>query len=116
MLFGNQDKFLKSMAEAGKSVVDSLDGQILFINVMNRLSVDCDCVGNPAEPDMHDIGILASFDPVALDKACIDLVEANPDGASLMKRIHSKNGTLTYIHGAKIGLGNLEYKLVNINA
>ena len=116
MLFGNQDKFLKSMAEAGKSVSDSLGGRILYINVMNRLSVDCDCDGNPAEPDMHDVGILASLDPVALDKACIDLVRADPDGASLMERINSKNGTLTYIHGAKIGLGSLEYELVNIDA
>ena len=115
MLGLNQDKFLKSMAEAGKSVVDSLDGNILFINVMNRLSVDCDCVGNPAEPDMHDIGILASFDPVAVDKACVDLVRADPDGASLMNRIDSKNGTLAYIHGAKIGLGSMDYRLVNID-
>ena len=115
MLGLNQNNFLKSMAEAGKSVVDSLDGNILFINVMNRLSVDCDCVGSPAEPDMHDIGILASFDPVAVDKACVDLVRADPEGASLMKRIDSKNGTLAYIHGAKIGLGSLDYRLVNID-
>jgi len=115
MLGLNQDKFLKSMAEAGKSVVDSLDGKILFINVMNRLSVDCDCVGNPAKPDMHDIGILASFDPVAVDKACVDLVRADPNGAPLMKRIDSRNGTLAYIHGAKIGLGSLDYRLVNID-
>jgi uncharacterized Fe-S center protein len=111
---GNQTNFLKSMAEAGKSVVDSLDGNILYINVMNRLSVDCDCNGNPAEPDMHDVGILASLDPVALDRACIDLVEAAPDGAALMERINSRNGTLTIDHAAKIGLGSLEYELVSI--
>jgi uncharacterized Fe-S center protein len=103
------------MAEAGKSVVDSLGGNILYINVMNRLSVDCDCNGNPAQPDMHDIGILASFDPVALDKACFDLVEASPDGASLLARITSRNGTLALEHGAKIGLGNLDYELVTID-
>ncbi len=68
MWSGDQDAFLESMAEAGKSVVDYLDGNILYINVMNRLSVDCDCDGNPSEPDMHDVGILASFDPVALDR------------------------------------------------
>jgi uncharacterized Fe-S center protein len=113
---GNQDNFLKSMAEAGKSVADSLEGNILYINVMNRLSVDCDCNGRPAEPDMHDVGILASFDPVALDRACVDLVETAPDGASLMKRINSRNGTLTIEHGAKIGLGNLEYTLVYVDA
>jgi len=111
---GNQDDFLKSMAEAGKSVVDYLDGNILYINVMNRLSVDCDCVGNPAEPDMHDIGILASFDPVALDQACIDLVAAASDGASLMERINSRNGTLTIDHAEAIGLGSKQYSLVSI--
>ena len=114
-IFGDQDNFLKSMAEAGKSVVDSLNGNILYINVMNRLSVDCDCDGNPAEPDMHDIGILASLDPVALDRACIDLVEAAPDGQSLMERINSRNGTLTLDHAAEIKLGNLEYELVSID-
>ncbi|MDR0473971.1 MAG: DUF362 domain-containing protein [Treponema sp.] len=113
-LGGNQNNFLKSMAEAGKSVSDNLNGNILYINVMNRLSVDCDCNGNPAEPDMHDIGILASFDPVALDQACVDLVAAAPDGASLMHRINSMNGLLTLEHAAAIGLGNREYNLVSI--
>ena len=113
--FGEQDEFLKSMAEAGKSVSDSLNGNILYINVMNRLSVDCDCNGNPAEPDMHDIGILASFDPVALDKACVDLVFASPDGKSIVERINSRNGLLTIHHAAKIGLGSLEYNLVRID-
>jgi uncharacterized Fe-S center protein len=112
---GDQSAFLKAMAESGKSVVDALDGNILYINVMNRLSIDCDCNGNPKEPDMHDIGILASFDPVALDKACIDLVEAAPDGASLLERINSRSGMLAIEHGAKIGLGSLEYILVNID-
>ena len=111
-LSGDRDTFLKSMAEAGKSVVDSLDGNILYINVMNRLSVDCDCNGYPTEPDMHDIGILASLDPVALDQACVDLVAAAPDGGSLMRRIESKNGLLTLEHAAQIGLGSREYTLV----
>jgi uncharacterized Fe-S center protein len=112
---GNQNNFLKSMAEAGKSVVDSLDGKILYINVMNRLSVDCDCNGNPREPDMHDVGILASFDPVALDQACVDLVSDDPDGTSLMRRINAMNGLLTLEHAEKIGLGSREYRLVNID-
>ena len=112
---GEQNAFLMAMAEANKSVADSLNGNILYINVMNRLSVDCDCFGRPAEPDMHDIGILASFDPVALDKACADLVFAAADGASLTERINSRNGMLTIEHGAKIGLGNLEYRLVKID-
>ena len=64
----------ESMAEAGKGVADYLDDRIIYFNVMNRLSVDCDCDGFPEEPDIHDIGILASTDPVALDQACIDLI------------------------------------------
>lgn len=112
---GEQDAFLESMAEAGKSVVDALDGHILYINVMNRLSVDCDCNGSPAEPDMHDIGILASFDPVALDQACVDLVYAAEDGESLINRIESRNGLHTLEQAEKIGLGNREYRLVNID-
>lgn len=114
MWSGDQDAFLESMAEAGKSVVDALDGNILYINVMNRLSVDCDCDGSPAEPDMHDIGILASYDPVALDQACIDLVYAAEDGASLIERIESRNGLHTLEHAAAIGLGSREYKLQTI--
>lgn len=109
---GSQDAFLESMAEAGKSVVDALDGNILYINVMNRLSVDCDCDGNPAEPDMHDIGILASTDPVALDQACIDLVYAAEDGTSLINRIESRNGLHTLEHAAEIGLGSQEYHMM----
>ncbi len=112
---GDQDAFLESMAEAGKSVVDSLNGNILYINVMNRLSVDCDCDGNPAEPDMHDIGILASLDPVALDQACVDLVYSAEDGQSLINRIESRNGLHTLEQAAKIGLGRREYQLVNID-
>jgi len=112
---GDQNEFLMAMAEAAKSVADYLEGKVLYINVMNRLSVDCDCMGNPAEPDMHDIGILASFDPVALDRACIDLVEAAPDGASLLARIDSRNGTLTIDHAEKIGLGSKSYTLVSID-
>ena len=112
---GNQDAFLESMAEAGKSVVDYLDGKILYINVMNRLSVDCDCDGSPAEPDMHDIGILASYDPVALDQACVDLVYGAEDGQSLIDRIESRNGLHTLEQAEKIGLGSREYELVNID-
>ena len=112
---GDQDAFLESMAEAGKSVVDALDGNILYINVMNRLSVDCDCDGNPAEPDMHDIGILASYDPVALDQACVDLVYAAEDGQSLINRIESRNGLHTLEHAEVIGLGSREYTLVSID-
>ncbi len=112
---GDQNAFLESMAEAGKSVSDYMDGNMLYINVMNRLSVDCDCDGSPAEPDMHDIGILASMDPVALDQACVDLVYAAEDGASLIERIESRNGLLTLEHAEEIGLGSREYSLVSID-
>lgn len=113
---GEQDAFLESMAEVGKAVSDYLGNgeRIVYINVMNRLSVDCDCDGNPAEPDMHDIGILASSDPVALDKACVDLVYSAPDGDSLIERIESRNGVHSIDYAAEIGLGNLNYNLVNI--
>ena len=114
---GEQDAFLESMAEAGKSVSDYLGNgeRIAYINVMNRLSVDCDCDGNPAEPDMHDIGILASNDPVALDQACIDLVYNAEDGQSLVNRIESRNGLHTLAHAEEIGLGSRTYELVNID-
>ena len=116
---GKQDAFLEAMAEAGKSVADHLgngDG-IVYINVMNRLSVDCDCDGHPAEPDIHDIGILASTDPVALDQACIDLIYAQKDGdgASLVNRIESRNGLHTLEHAEEIGLGSRVYALVSID-
>ena len=111
---GDQDAFLDSMAEAGKSVVDSLNGKILYINVMNQLSVDCDCNGNPAAPDMHDIGILSSLDPVALDQACVDLVYAAPDGRHLIQRMEAQNGIRAINHGAEIGLGSKSYELVKL--
>ena len=109
-----RDSFLDSMAEAGKSVVDSLNGNILYINVMNRLSVDCDCNGFPAGPEMHDIGILSSLDPVALDQACVDLVYAAQGGASLIKRMELLNGKRTIDHGTEIGLGSKAYNLIKL--
>lgn len=115
---GEQDAFLESMAEAGKSVSDYLGngGRIVYINVMNRLSVDCDCDGNPEGPDMHDIGILSSTDPAALDQACIDLiyVQKDGDGASLVNRIESRNGLHTLEQGEKTGLGRRTYELVSV--
>ena len=88
---------------------------IIYINVMNRLSVDCDCDGNPDEPDMHDIGILASFDPVALDQACVDLVYQAQDSEALVDRIESRNGIHTLEHAEEIGLGSRTYELVKID-
>jgi len=91
------------------------EDHIIYINVMNRLSVDCDCEGYPAEPDMHDIGILASTDPVALDQACLDLVYQAPDSGSLIYRIESLHGVHTLEHAEEIGLGRRMYELVTID-
>ncbi len=113
-LLTNQDVFTESMAEAAKSVSD-YEGhgeRIVYVNVMNRMSVDCDCVSSPTEVDMHDIGILSSLDPVALDQACIDLVFAAEDGDSLKERILSKNGLHILRHAEEIGLGHRAYELV----
>ena len=87
--------------------------KMVYVNVMNNLSVDCDCNGNPAEPEMEDIGILASTDPVALDQACIDLVYRQKDGddRALVNRIESRNGLLTLQHAEEIGLGSRSYEL-----
>ncbi len=116
-LLTNQDTFTESMAEAAKSVSD-YEGhgeRIFYISVMNHMSVDCDCVSEPAEVDMHDIGILASSDPVALDQACIDLVFSAPDGGSLQERILSKNGLHILAHAERIGLGNRAYELISLD-
>lgn len=119
MVSPDQDSFLESMAEAGKSVSDSLGNgeRIIYINVMNNISVDCDCVANPSEPTMADVGILASTDPVALDQACVDIVyqHADTDGADVIERIESRNGIHTLDYAEQIGLGNRKYTLVNID-
>ncbi len=112
---GIQDNFLESMAEAAKAVADNRGERILYINVMNNLSIDCDCNNHPAKPDMADIGILASLDPVALDKACVDLVYAAPDGQSLIKRMEAKNGIHTLEYAEEIGLGSQKYKLIKLD-
>lgn len=109
-----QDEFLESMAEAAKGVADYLGENILYINVLNNLSVDCDCDSHPAAPTMQDIGILASLDPVALDQACVDLVYAAPDGADLIARMESRHAIHTLEHAEAIGLGSRAYELVEI--
>lgn len=108
---GSSPVFMDSMAEAGKSVVDALNGNILFINVMNNLSIDCDCTARPSAADMHDIGILASTDPVALDQACVDLVYISEGSQSMIQRIESVGGSDTLEHGEEIGLGSRSYRL-----
>lgn len=113
---GDQDDFLESMADAAKSVSDYMGHgeRMAYVSVMNNLSVDCDCDGHAAAPDMHDIGILASTDPVALDQACIDLVYSAPDSASLVQRIESRNGLHTLEAAEQIGLGSRTYQLVQL--
>lgn len=110
-----QADFIEAMAEAAKSVIDYENGNMVFINVMNNLSVDCDCVGAPSKPTMADIGILASTDPVALDKACVDLVYAAEDGGDLVERMESRLGPRILEHAEKIGAGTTNYTLVSID-
>lgn len=111
-----QDDFLESMAEACKAVIDHTGDKILYINVANRLSVDCDCDGDPAEPKMGDLGILASLDPVALDRACVDMVfnSDDPGKTDLIERINSRHGTHILDHAESLGLGSQKYKIVTI--
>ena len=116
----NQDKFLECMANAAAAVHDYFKGKVVYINVMNNMSVDCDCNGNPAAPELKDMGILASTDPVALDQACLDLVfgHQNADGdnaSALMQRINDRHGVHTVEHAEKIGLGSRKYHIVKIN-
>jgi uncharacterized protein len=107
-----QDKFLESMAEASGAIINSLGENILYINVMNNLSIDCDCSSNPTKPTMNDIGILSSNDPIALDQACVDLVYKVHDGHDLIKRMEEKNAIHTVEHGEKLGLGSRTYELI----
>ena len=107
------------MAEAAKAVSDHFGGvgsSMCYMNAMNRLSVDCDCDSHPAEPELVDLGILASLDPVALDRACVDLVYAAPDGAALIERTESRNGAHALDHVEAIGLGSQSYELVEVEA
>jgi uncharacterized protein len=105
------------MAEAAGAVMNKLGDSVVYINVMNNLSVDCDCDNDPEPPEMSDIGILGSIDPVALDKACVDLVYAadKKQSAALRKRIETRNGTLILQHAEALGLGTQKYKLVIID-
>lgn len=114
---GDQTAFTESMAEAGKSVSDYLGNgeRIVYISVLNNISIDCDCDGNPAKPDIHDIGILASFDPVAIDQASIDMAFAAEGSESLQNRVNGRNGLHTLEHAEEIGLGSRTYELVNID-
>ena len=114
--YDDQDAWLEALAEMVSGFSSHVgEEHIIYINVMNRLSVDCDCDGNPAEPDIHDIGILASTDPVALDQACVDLIYQAEGNESLVRRIESLHGIHTLEHAEEIGLGSRTYELVNID-
>lgn len=115
-----QDYFLESMAAAAQAVADYFKGNILYINVMNNLSVDCDCDSSPEEPKMKDMGIMASLDPVALDKACLDMVfnhksTEGDDAKPLIERINRQHGTHIVDYAEKIGLGSTAYVVVDID-
>lgn len=115
-----QDDFLESMAAAAQAVHDYFGDNIVYINVMNNMSVDCDCDAHPSGVLLKDYGILASTDPVALDKACVDIIfnmqpsEGN-DNAPLIERINSRHGTHTIDHAAAIGLGSLDYEIIDLD-
>lgn len=115
-----QDYFLESMAAAAQAVADYFKGNILYINVMNNLSVDCDCDSSPDEPKLKDMGIMASLDPVALDKACLDMVfnhksTEGDDAKPLIERINRQHGTHIVDYAEKIGLGSTAYVVVDID-
>ena len=111
-----QDHFLESMAEADESVINYMKGNIVYINVINNLSIDCDCDSNPEAPCMADIGIAASIDPVACDKASLDLVYNSEDEGKqrLIARIEEKHGIRTIEHAEELGIGTTNYEIINI--
>ena len=112
----DHDSFLESMADAAGSVVEYFKGNILYVNVMKNMSVDCDCCAVAEDPCIADIGVLVSDDPIAIDQACIDLVYAcsDPGKPHLIERIESRNGTHAIEAAAALGYGSREYKLIEV--
>ena len=112
----DHDSFLRSMADASGSIPEFFKGNMAYINVMMNMSVDCDCCAVAEDPCMKDIGILASLDPVAIDKACLDLVYSSDDPGRdhLIERIESRNGVLTVDAAAELGYGSKDYELIEI--
>lgn len=112
-----QDKFLEAMADAAKSVVDYFKGNMAFINVMANMSVDCDCCAVAEDPCILDIGILSSLDPVALDKACVDLIYNSTDKGAvhLIERIETRNGKHTIDASYERNIGNIDYELIIVD-
>lgn len=112
----DHDSFLESMAEAASSVVEYFKENVIYVNVMKNMSVDCDCCAVAEDPCMKDIGILVSLDPVAIDQACLDLVYASDDPGRdhLLERIESRNGVHTIEAAAELGYGSREYELIEV--
>ncbi|MBQ9235830.1 MAG: DUF362 domain-containing protein [Alphaproteobacteria bacterium] len=112
-----QNAFLESMAEAAKAVADYMHGNILYINVMNNLSVDCDCDSHPENPCMADIGILGSVDPVAVDQAAIDKIWSSTDRGRdhFIARVERQNGRHILPYAESLQLGSREYELVDLD-
>lgn len=113
---GDHNSFLESMADAAEAVVRHFNGDMVFINVMKNMSVDCDCCAVAEDPCMADIGILASLDPIAIDRACLDLVYASDDPGRdhLLERIESRNGAHTVDAAAELGFGSKDYELIKL--
>lgn len=113
---GDHNSFLESMADAAEAVMRHFNGNMVFINVMKNMSVDCDCCSVAEDPCMADIGILASLDPIAIDRACLDLVYASDDPGRdhLLERIESRNGARTVDAAAELGFGSKEYELIKL--
>ncbi len=107
--------FQEAMADATSAVSNFFKGKVVYINVMNNLSIDCDCNSNPSRPQMSDIGILASYDPVALDQACLDLVQQAENNTSFLNRVNSQGGYHSLEHAEAIGLGSRSYNLIDID-
>lgn len=112
-----QDKFIESMADAASSVCKYFKDNIAFINIMSNMSVDCDCCAIAEDPCMKDIGILASLDPIAIDQACIDLIENSNDSGKIhfMERVNSRNGKHILESAEKLNFGTREYELIKID-
>ena len=115
IFYDDQDAWLEALAEMVTGFRDHIgEEHIIYINVMNRLSIDCDCDGNPSEPDIHDIGIVAGFDPVAVDQACVDMVYQAENNESMVDRIEKLHGIHTLEHAEEIGLGSRAYELITV--
>ena len=115
-----QDLFLESMAAAAQAVHNYFSGRVIYINVMNNMSVDCDCDGHPAKPELKDMGIVASLDPVAADQACLDMVfnyqgKPGDDNKPLIERINRQHGTYITDYAEQIGFGSKKYELISVD-